>query len=119
MLDQCHHSSKGSKPEDPSLLAEVVTVLKQAWVLKWQLLGQLWSLALVPVGFVVFMVWNKGIVVGDRSAHKPVKHWMQPLYFALYTTAALAPMHWSLSRWADLTVMLSDSSMPKLYTCIP
>lgn len=53
---------------------------------------------LVPVCFAAFVVWNGGIVLGDKAAHAPVKHLMQPLYFALFAAAALAPFHFSLFR---------------------
>ena len=74
-------------------------VLKAAWCLKWQLLHDMWALLLVPVAFAAFVVWNGGIVVGDKAAHAPVRHLMQPLYFVLFCSLALAPFHFSPSRY--------------------
>ena len=74
-------------------------VLKAAWYLKWQLLQDMWVLLLVPVAFAAFVVWNGGIVLGDKAAHAPVRHLMQPLYFVLFCSLALAPFHFSPSRY--------------------
>lgn len=41
----------------------------------------LWLFLLGIAAFVVFVLQNGGIVVGDKQHHVPVKHWMQPLYF--------------------------------------
>jgi DIE2/ALG10 family len=35
---------------------------------------------------------SAGVVVGDRSAHAPVRHLAQLLYFALFSGACLAPV---------------------------
>lgn len=74
-------------------------VVKAAWYLKWQLLQDMWVLLLVPVAFAAFVVWNGGIVLGDKAAHAPVRHLMQPLYFVLFCSMALAPFHFSPSRY--------------------
>ncbi|XP_014249487.1 putative Dol-P-Glc:Glc(2)Man(9)GlcNAc(2)-PP-Dol alpha-1,2-glucosyltransferase isoform X2 [Cimex lectularius] len=34
--------------------------------------------------FLVFLAWNRGIVVGDRTAHEPVIHLCQIFYFAVF-----------------------------------
>lgn len=41
--------------------------------------------------FVAFIVWNDGIVVGDRSAHTASFHPTQVLYFCLFSLAFSAP----------------------------
>lgn len=66
---------------------------------KWRLLRDLWSLALVPAAFAVFLVVNGGIVVGDRGNHTPVLHIMQLPYLLLFTAGALAPMHFNFTRY--------------------
>jgi alpha-1,2-glucosyltransferase len=48
------------------------------------LLTRLWPLAAVPAAFAAFAVVNGGIVVGDKAAHAPARHLVQPLYFAAY-----------------------------------
>ena len=47
---------------------------------------------------MVFAVRNKGIVVGDRSAHEPAWHLAQPLYCLLFIITALSPYHLQPSR---------------------
>ncbi|KAK9827785.1 hypothetical protein WJX74_001969 [Apatococcus lobatus] len=59
---------------------------------------QLWSLAAVPIAFLGFMVYNGGIVVGDRTAHAPALHLAQPLYCLLFILGSLAPYHLNPSR---------------------
>jgi alpha-1,2-glucosyltransferase len=39
------------------------------------------------VAFVLFVRWNEGIVVGDRTAHQAVLHLPQLLYFSLFFLA--------------------------------
>ena len=46
---------------------------------------------LVGVAFVVFVVINDGIVVGDRSAHAATFHPMQVCYFAAFALAFSSP----------------------------
>ena len=38
------------------------------------LFGRLWAYALVGVGFIMFLIYNGGIVVGDKEAHVSVFH---------------------------------------------
>ena len=71
-----------------------------AWRMRWQLLMDMWPLLLVPLAFVVFVVQNGGIVLGDKAAHAPVRHLVQPLYFCLFASLALAPFHFAPSRQA-------------------
>ena len=70
---------------------EVLVVLGKLWQQRWQLLQDYSLLLLLPVMFAVFVVWNKGITLGDREAHAPVLHLMQPLYFSLFVLLA-APL---------------------------
>lgn len=37
------------------------------------------------IGFLAFLIWNNGIVLGDRSAHQPGFHLAQFPYFLLFT----------------------------------
>lgn len=87
-----------SKPNQPTLLHQCLQALMAAWQARQRLLSDLWPVLLVPVCFAAFVVWNGSIVVGDKAAHAPVKHLMQPLYFALFTAAALGPFHFSPFR---------------------
>ncbi|XP_037068601.1 putative Dol-P-Glc:Glc(2)Man(9)GlcNAc(2)-PP-Dol alpha-1,2-glucosyltransferase [Pollicipes pollicipes] len=47
---------------------------------------------LVCVGFAAFVVWNGGLVVGDRSAHEAVLNAPQLLYFLATAAGFLAPL---------------------------
>ena len=80
------------------LLGEAQATLARAWRLRLQLAADLWSLAAVPVCFAAFVAANGGIVVGDKTAHVPVRHTMQPLYFALFANLGLAPVLLAPSR---------------------
>jgi len=51
-----------------------------------------WPLAILGITFAVFVFWNRGIVLGDRNAHEPVMHLMQPLYFALFCMFSAWPV---------------------------
>ena len=81
----------------PKHLLHAVTA---AWQLRRQLLMDMWPLLLVPIAFVVFVVQNGGIVLGDKAAHAPVRHLVQPLYFCLFSATALAPFHFAPLRQA-------------------
>jgi alpha-1,2-glucosyltransferase len=65
----------------------------QQLAVRWpQLLRDYCSCLLLPAAFAGFVVWNKGITLGDREAHAPVSHVMQPLYFAAFAVAAAGPL---------------------------
>ena len=44
-----------------------------------------WSFLILGISFVLFVIINKGIVVGDRSAHAPVLHFPQFYYFLTFS----------------------------------
>ena len=90
-MHECRDSSR-PQPSDLSLTAEFRRTFAAAWHRKARLAGRLWPLAAVPAAFAAFVVRNGGVVVGDRSAHAPVKHLMQPLYFVGFAALALAPV---------------------------
>ncbi|XP_043252734.1 putative Dol-P-Glc:Glc(2)Man(9)GlcNAc(2)-PP-Dol alpha-1,2-glucosyltransferase [Colletes gigas] len=47
--------------------------------------------------FLAFVIWNKGIVVGDRTAHVPTIHIPQLLYFSAFLSCFLWP--YTIVRW--------------------
>ena len=97
-MQECHDGGR-PQPSDLSLTAEVRRTSAAAWHRKAQLAGRLWPLAAVPAAFAAFVLRNGGVVVGDRSAHVPVKHLMQPLYFFGFAALALAPALLRPFRW--------------------
>lgn len=90
--------AKSDKPIPEALPQQLMFAVERAWQMKWVLLADLWALILVPLIFAAFVVWNGGIVLGDKAAHTPVRHLMQPLYFVLFTAIALGPFHFSPAR---------------------
>jgi alpha-1,2-glucosyltransferase len=75
-----------------SMLAEFQSLLSSVWVARVELLQAYCLLLLLPVAFVAFVLWNGGITLGDRDAHAPTLHLMQPLYFALFSLASAGPL---------------------------
>uniref|UniRef100_A0A7S0S2Y7 Dol-P-Glc:Glc(2)Man(9)GlcNAc(2)-PP-Dol alpha-1,2-glucosyltransferase n=1 Tax=Chlamydomonas leiostraca TaxID=1034604 RepID=A0A7S0S2Y7_9CHLO len=104
-------SGRQAAGEQDSLWSE----LRATVVYKWRIRGQLaWAvgpMALVPAAFIAFLVVNGGVTVGDREAHKPVKHWAQLVYFAPYAAAMLAaqlaPCVWGAVRVAARRPLLA------------
>lgn len=74
-----------------SLVGNVTMLLRRLSQRGLQVMAVCAPLAAVPAVFVVFVRLNGGIVVGDRSAHVAVPHLVQPMYFALFSAAAMAP----------------------------
>ena len=85
-MQECRDGT--DQPSDLPLAAEVRRTFAAAWHRKARLAGRLWPLAAVPAAFALFVLRNGGVVVGDRSAHAPVKHLMQPLYFLGFSVLA-------------------------------
>lgn len=71
---------------------ELLQLLQMAWRQRWQLLARFGLLLLLPLAFCAFVVYNGGITLGDKEAHAPSAHLMQPLYFALFCLASAAPL---------------------------
>ena len=90
VMQECAEST--AQPSSQSLRVEIQRTFTAAWHRKAQLAGRLWPLAAVPAAFAAFVLSNGGVVVGDRSAHMPVKHLMQPLHFFAFSAMALAPV---------------------------
>lgn len=84
---------------------------------KVRLLKELWSLGLVPAAFAAFVLWNGGIVVGDKDNHQPAVHLVQPLYFVFFSACALAPVHWDLGRWVGGCVYTRACVCTRVYVC--
>ncbi len=93
---QAAQSAQTKKPGQraPSHADTLAAELRQALGGLWHARGQLvqtWPLVLVMAAFVAFLVVNKGVAVGDREAHKPVRHAAQLAYFALFSAVMLGP----------------------------
>jgi alpha-1,2-glucosyltransferase len=75
-----------------SPLHELWSLLQSVWGLRVELLQAYWLLLLLPAVFIAFVLWNGGITLGDRDAHAPTLHLMQPLYFALFSLVSAGPL---------------------------
>lgn len=56
------------------------------------LIRNFWAIVVLPTGFYCFVLWNGGIVVGDKQAHKPVVHTAQIAYFFLFLLGCGLPL---------------------------
>ena len=54
---------------------------------------------IVGISFVIFVIINNGIVVGDRSSHVATFHPIQILYFIAFTTVFTLPYVLSKSKF--------------------
>lgn len=72
----------GGEQVQPGLIHAGLVTVKD--LLK-QLFGSLWGYGLVGLGFLGFLVYNGGIVIGDKEAHVSVFHLPQLFYFAGFT----------------------------------
>ncbi|XP_047353615.1 putative Dol-P-Glc:Glc(2)Man(9)GlcNAc(2)-PP-Dol alpha-1,2-glucosyltransferase isoform X2 [Vespa velutina] len=86
---------------------------------------------MVGVIFLIFLIWNGGIVVGDRTAHVPVIHISQLFYFSLFIFSFLWPYmiphylkffqniqdHWILSSliFALITIIVHCNTLVHPY----
>lgn len=92
MVDRLQHEKRlRIDPQDVAfiqlleLVIQLIRNLPQLLFTTWPLLG--------PVGvFVVFVLVNGGVVVGDKEHHHPVHHWAMPLHFVAQYTLVLAPL---------------------------
>ena len=80
---------------EAGLVGELKVAAARAWRRRGQLVAALWPLLLPPAGFVAFLIRNGGsVVLGDKEAHKPVRHGAQLLYFAGWSALMLWPQLW-------------------------
>lgn len=70
---------------------ETVACLKLVWARRGEVLAEFWPTLAVLASFVLFVLRNGGVVVGDRDAHKPKLHLAQVCYFGAVTFAARLP----------------------------
>ncbi|EFN78313.1 putative Dol-P-Glc:Glc(2)Man(9)GlcNAc(2)-PP-Dol alpha-1,2-glucosyltransferase [Harpegnathos saltator] len=65
-----------------------------------QICGSLLPYITICLMFIAFVVWNKGIVIGDRSAHVATIHVCQIFYFSAFVSLFSWPyavLHWRTS----------------------
>eukprot|EP00898_Chlorokybus_atmophyticus_P001065 jgi/Chlat1/195/Chrsp1S03262 len=98
---------KGAEVEQPEgIIEQLQYALADAWHYRLKLLKHFWPSISVVTMFAAFVKGNGGIVVGDRSAHRPALHFAQPLYCFLFISIMMAPLHWSPARLGTLLSFL-------------
>lgn len=96
-ISQSHPDAFSSAVQPPiarfesSLQIQIRTIL-ESFIRFPQFWFSLWPLVVPMLGFIVFAIQNKGIVVGDRENHTPVMHVMQVFYFYAFTAVSIAPI---------------------------
>ncbi|KAI8904378.1 alpha-2-glucosyltransferase Alg10 [Gorgonomyces haynaldii] len=66
--------------------ALVLQLLQDIYTHLWDLLYLMLPFVFLGIGFVGFVVWNGGIVLGDRTNHVATTHAAQLLYFVGFTS---------------------------------
>ncbi|KAI8811171.1 alpha-1,2-glucosyltransferase ALG10-A [Cladochytrium replicatum] len=105
-LSVSHYGTK-KKARFRDLPVSEITSSAELWKFVWTfvaeviaqlpaIISSLWPYLLAISSFAVFVIWNKGIVIGDRSNHQPTTHFPQVLYFlafsAFFAFPALNPL---------------------------
>lgn len=76
---------KPSGNNSPSLLTELKVYCVAFYQHFSKCLKYLWAYGLVVLAFGAFVVWNRGIVIGDRTQHKACLNFPQVFYLLLFT----------------------------------
>lgn len=97
-----------------SFCTSTIHIITQVWNDKYNLiLTQSWEMIALLLAFAAFVVWNSGVVIGDKSNHTISVHLMQPLYLLAYIAAALAPFCWSIGAVVQTLEMIIKH--PQIY----
>ncbi|XP_076243819.1 alpha-1,2-glucosyltransferase Alg10 [Calliopsis andreniformis] len=83
------------------LWKKIVEEWNRGWTVFVKFIAQM-CIALLPYAtvclvFLAFIIWNRGIVVGDKTAHIPTVHVPQLLYYSAFLFCFLWPymiVHW-------------------------
>eukprot|EP00890_Picochlorum_soloecismus_P001395 jgi/Picsp_1/2256/NSC_05720-R1_dol-p-glc:glc man c -pp-dol alpha- -glucosyltransferase-like len=94
---QCHSATfsnavQSSITRSESTLQIQAISMVQSLIKFPQIWFSLWPLVVPILGFIAFVIQNRGIVVGDRENHTPVMHVMQVFYFHAFTAVSIAPI---------------------------
>lgn len=68
--------------ELPSLFYQFIILVKYLLFQLPAVLSWVWSYLLLGIGFMIFIVINDGVVLGDRSHHIVSTHLPQIMYFS-------------------------------------
>ncbi|CAO1397226.1 unnamed protein product [Diamesa hyperborea] len=99
------------------LISTVKAHLKNPKLLFNQLLGillEFYGYILIIINFIIFLVKNGSIVVGDKSAHEATLHLPQILYFTLFVLI-FAPTMW-IPRLFQIKQLVTNRKL--MITCV-
>ncbi|XP_038689928.1 dol-P-Glc:Glc(2)Man(9)GlcNAc(2)-PP-Dol alpha-1,2-glucosyltransferase [Tripterygium wilfordii] len=103
-IDNYSTSSQSAflRTQSSGFLGEIQAIILKSWHIKWELLVSFSPFIIILVSFVAFVHWNGGVVLGAKEAHAVSPHLAQVMYYGLVSALAMAPLHFSLARAADL-----------------
>lgn len=81
---------------------ESMGVLKALWRSRALLFWRYLPMLVIPCGFITFLIVNKGVTLGDKDAHRPVKHVAQLLYLAVFVVGSSWPYFLSVGQLKSL-----------------
>lgn len=87
----CPYSFRQMKLEEKSERSAWTLLSRSLPIFLINTLISCWSYAVVGAGAVAFVLYNGGIVVGDKSAHSACFHPAQLGYFSAFTLALASP----------------------------
>lgn len=92
---------KGLRDDCKGVVSEAYHLVKLMWLKRRLVVWNFAPLLAVIFTFFSFVLYNGGIVVGDKEAHRLSLHFPQLLYFGLATAAMLSPLYLAPRRaWA-------------------
>ncbi|KAJ0244062.1 Dol-P-Glc:Glc(2)Man(9)GlcNAc(2)-PP-Dol alpha-1,2-glucosyltransferase [Hirschfeldia incana] len=94
--------SASSTQDTSGLVYDVYAVISTSWDMKWKILVKFSPFIVVVVAFVIFILWNGGIVLGAKEAHVVSPHFAQIMYFSLVSALFTAPLHFSVDQLRNL-----------------
>ncbi|KAF0982571.1 hypothetical protein FDP41_011501 [Naegleria fowleri] len=71
--------------EEQSLISQIWIFIKAIFANFSRILIQFWSFVLLAIIFILFVVWNGGLTVGDKSNHIAITHVSQFFYFFVFS----------------------------------
>jgi len=67
-------TASGFISNDDFTIGLVLRFVYCLWLKKLQIVNLTWSLLIPVIGFLIFVIVNGGVVVGDKENHQPVQH---------------------------------------------
>lgn len=93
-----------------SLINQIQVFVIALWINRQKLIKQTFVLLLPIILFIIFVIWNGGITLGDKEHHKPVIHLAMPLH--MLTVASL------VTTLPDVIQLLINSNLHEIKNII-